>query len=136
MKKAIQRLMLVALLGAFADGATGASTLSIRLVEASRSVAPSSADLGDVTEILQRNLPFASYTLQGTQNLPLPASQTVGLGGYTVACSGPAQELQVVVQRGGRVLISTVLRLQDGTPVIVGGFPSANGRLILVFVVR
>ncbi len=112
------------------------STLSIRLVEASQRVASPSPELSDVEEILRRNLPFASFSLQAAQTLALPANRTVALGGFQVTCRGPHQELQVAIQRGGRVLISTILRLNDQTPVILGGFDSPNGKHIFVFVAR
>lgn len=126
---------LLLLLG-FAHG-THAAQLSIRLVEASREKAPPVAALSDVTEILSRNLPFASYSLKGRQTIALPANQTVVLGGYALTCTGPPEELKVVVQnRHRRTLVSTILRLQPGIPVMVGGFPSANGREIFILVAR
>ncbi len=114
-------------------GPVSAQSLSIRLVEASRAVAPSSSALADVADILNRNLPFASYTLQDSRTLSLPANQTESLGGFSISCSGTARELKVVVRRRGQVLISTILRLQEGIPVMLGGFPSANGRQIFIF---
>lgn len=114
----------------------GGTALSVRLVEASPKTSNSSGGLEDVVGILARNLPYTSFTLQGEQTLTLPTRQTVQIGGFTVTCTGTQQELQLAIQRGGRVLISTILRLQDSTPVIVGGFPSANGKQIFVLVSR
>ncbi len=111
-------------------------TLSIRLVEASQRVATPAPELADVADILGRNLPFASFTLLDTQTLPLPADRSVALGGFQVTCRGPRDELQVAIQRGGRVLISTILRLNDRTPVILGGFDSPNGKHIFVLTAR
>ncbi len=112
------------------------STLSIRLVEASQRVASPSPELADVADILSRNLPFASFTLQAAQTIPLPADRSVALGGFQVTCRGPHDALQVSIQRGGRVLISTILRLNDSTPVILGGFDSPNGKHIFVLMAR
>lgn len=136
MKRLFPLLLHVVLLLAAAGNGRSADALSIRLVEASRESAPPVAALADVADILSRNLPFASYSLQGSQSLALPARQTVSLGGFTLTCTGPAEELQLAVRRGNRTLISTLLRLQRGTPVIVGGFPSARGRQIFVIVAR
>jgi hypothetical protein len=134
--RTLRKMLMAGLLaGATLSGWAG-QMLTVRLVEASQSTAASSAALADVSAILSRNLPYASFTLQGTQAMALPANQTVGLGGYAVTCSGPSGELQVSVKRGSRVLISTILRLQGGVPVIVGGFPSANGKQIFVFSTR
>lgn len=134
--KSFGRMVVAVLLAGAAVTGWAGQTLSVRLVEASRATVASSPGLEDVGEILARNLPFASFALQGTQTLALPvANQTVGLGNFWVKCAGPAEELQVaVLTRHGKPLISTVLRLQEGVPVIVGGFPSANGKLIFVFV--
>lgn len=134
MKRLAPLLLAVLLVSGLAGRA--ADALSIRLVEASREVATPDAALADVADILSRNLPFASYRIEAAASLPLPARQTVSLGGYTLTCTGPADELLLAVRRGNRTLISTLLRLQRGTPVIVGGFPSARGRQIFVLVAR
>jgi hypothetical protein len=112
------------------------TTLSVRLVEASPKPASSSVGLEDVVGILSRNLPYASFTLQDSQTIALPANQSVSMGGFSVTCTGAQQELQLAIKRDGRALISTILRLNDGTPLIVGGFPSANGKQIFVLVAR
>jgi len=131
------RMALAALLvGGLAMTGLAGSALSIRLVEASQKGGASSPGLEDVVDILSRNLPYATFTLQAQQSVALPAAQSVAMGGFTLSCSGPQHALQLSVKRGNRVLISTILRLADGTPVIVGGFPSANGKQIFVLVAR
>ncbi len=132
------RLALAALLvTVMALGAAAGTQLSIRLVEASQKGGSSSPELADVTAILSRNLPFANFTLQGRRKISLPAEGTVvNIGGYSLTCNGSQRDLQLAIRRGNRVLVSTILRLTDGTPVIVGGFSSANGKQIFVLVAQ
>jgi len=135
--KKLRRALTTLLVATLALGAAAGQQLSIRLVEASQQGGSSSPELADVTAILSRNLPFANFTLQGSRKISLPAEQAVvQIGGYSLTCNGSQQDLQLAIRRGGRVLVSTILRLTDGTPVIVGGFSSANGKQIFVLVAQ
>ena len=126
--------MILAILLACAGTGWGGTVLSVRLVETSKTVEESSPGLEDVVEVLSRNLPFNSFTLLGNHAMELPARQTFRMRGFTVRCYGRQEELMVAIMRRDKVLISTLIRLQDGKPVILGGFPSEKGRRVFVFV--
>ena len=110
--------------------------LSIRLVHAGNKQQGSSAGLTDVMHVL-RTLRYNHYRLVSSSSLRLPANNaTTSLGGYGVRCSGPQNSLKITVTRGSRSLVNTTVSLRDGKPIILGGLPSQEGKLILVFVVR
>ena len=111
--------------------------LSIRLVKASNSDRGSSAGLQDVFAKLAKSLPYKHYSLVASGSLRLPAKKAVQqLGEYTVRCDGKQSELSITVQRKGKQVLRKTANLPDGTHLIVGGFPTAGGKLILVFVAR
>jgi hypothetical protein len=118
-------------------GALAASSLSIRLVEASNKGSGASAGLKDVAGILKGSLAFSNYSLLGSCAMKLPASGDKGtVGGYEVTCRGGAQSLSITVVRDGKVMLTTQVRMEDGAPLILGGFPGGAGRHVLVFTVR
>ena len=91
----------------------------------------------DVIGILQQNLPYQQFALLSSAKLTLPADNTVsGLGPYSVSCSGRQKSLNIVVSKGRSVLLSTTVSLRDGKPLVLGGFPSANGKHVLVILAR
>lgn len=112
------------------------SSLSVRLVHASNKQPGNGAGLGDVIHVL-RTLRYKNYRLVSASSLRLPANNaTTSLSGYSVRCSGPQSGLKITVSRGNRQLVNTTVSLRDGKPIILGGLPSGEGKLILVFVAR
>ena len=118
-------------------GAQAASSLSIRLIEASNTGSGASAGLKDVAGILKGSLAFSRYDLLGSCALRLPAAgEKSKVGEYEVICRGGQQSLSITVTRGGQVMLTTQVRMQEGAPLILGGFPGGAGRHVLVFTVR
>ena len=117
--------------------ARAGSAVSVRLVEASNSPGGDGGGLEDVLEILQQNLPYKFYKLVEKADVSLPAQDTAtNLGDLTVSCSGKQESLKIVVRRKNRVALNTTVNLKDKKPLILGGFPTAKGKLVLVFVAR
>ena len=117
--------------------AMAGSDLSIRLVEASNSGRGSPSGLNDISGILKESLGFDSAVLIASSWIRLPADrQSRALADYSVTCSGPHNKLSISVQRGGKPLLKTGVALQDGKPLIVGGFPTPAGKHVLVFLLR
>ena len=113
------------------------SQLSIRLVEASNSGTGAPSGLNDVAGSLRDSLGFDSCRLLASHVLSLPVTkQARQLGEYQVLCVGSQRGLGIEVSRGGKRLLKTNASLQDGKPLIVGGFPSAAGKQVLVFLAR
>ena len=112
-------------------------SLSIRLVEASNSGHEVSPGLKDVAGILKGSLAFSNYKLLGSSAMRLPALGEKGqVGDYEVTCHGDRQNLSITVIRGKNVMLTTQVRIQEGLPLILGGFLSGAGRHMLVFTLR
>jgi hypothetical protein len=113
--------------------------LSVRLVEGSDAARGGAGGLEDVMGVLKQNLKYKHYRLVAAASLSLPTGKTTrALGDYGVTCTGKQQDLAITVvdrQRRKQVLKTTV-NLRDNKPLIVGGFPSERGKMILVFVVK
>jgi hypothetical protein len=114
-----------------------AGSLSMRLVEASNTGSGIEKSLGDVASALKAQLPFSSYKLiaSGATTLPANGSRT-SLGGYTVTCAGPQTSLTIQITKGRQQLANTTVNLRSGRPLLLGGFPSKSGKLIVVFIAR
>jgi hypothetical protein len=129
--------LLVAGLALAAKAGPDGAQLSLRLVEASNSGRGSPPALNDVSGILKGSLGFDSCTFLASGWVRLPADrQTRTLAEYAVTCSGPQAKLSIAVRRGGKPVLKTTVSLQDGKPLLVGGFPAAAGKHVLVFLVQ
>jgi hypothetical protein len=42
----------------------------------------------------------------------------------------------VAIERSGKRVLSSTVQLQRGTPLIVGGFSSGNGKMIVILSLR
>ena len=114
-----------------------AGNLSVRLVKASNTPGGSSAGLGDVLPVLKKSLVYSHYALAGSTSLSLPAKQTSRqLGAYSVTCDGEQGNLAISVRHGRKQLLNTRVSLSSRRPLILGGFPAGDGKLVLVFVAR
>jgi hypothetical protein len=115
--------------------ALAADTLSVRLVEATNDGTGIDGRLRDVAAAFG-DLSFNSYRLVDAADFSIPAGQTRGMGGYEVTCAGERKALVITVKLGRRELLNTTVSLRANKPLVVGGFPSPRGRMILVFVAR
>ena len=89
-------------------GVQAASSLSIRLVEASNAGSGASPGLNDVAAILKGSLAFSNYKLIGASSINLPATGAKSrLGDYEVTCRGGQQSLSITVTCGGKVMLTT-----------------------------
>jgi hypothetical protein len=113
------------------------STLSIRLVEASHAGQGMGNGLGDVSKLLRENLPFKSFQLLASRSMSLPADGVASLSaGFVARCSGNQGSLNVVIESGGRKVLQSTVELRDGSPLILGGFSSGKGKLIVILLVK
>ncbi len=109
--------------------------LSIRWVEASNTVQDNDHKLADVMAILTAQLPFTSYKLVDYKLIPLPAEYSTSLArGYQLKCHGQQSRLAVEVRHQNVDLLKTTVSLKDNKPLILGGFPTEDGKLILILV--
>jgi hypothetical protein len=128
--------LILALMWTAGDGVAG-SLLSLRLVEASHAGQGMGVGLGDVANLLQNNLPYKSFQLLASRSMALPANGVASLSSGLVArCSGGQDNLSVVLERGGKKIMQTTVELRDGTPLIIGGISSAQGKLIIVLLTK
>ena len=130
--------ILVVVLGLMGPSvAMAGSILSIRLVNASHAGGGSPAGLNDVSGMVRDNLGFSSCTMGGSLSLKIPTGRVTGnMGGYQIECEGRQEKLNIAVFRNGKQLLRTTVRLQDGTPFILGGFWAGQEMQMLVFLVR
>ena len=129
----------LAVLLALASPCLAGGSLSVRLVEASDAGTGVDAGLGDVAAALQNSmgLVFKGFSLVGTARMGLPADGTDRqLGPYQVRCSGPQSGLAIELRQGRKELLRTSVNLRDGNPLIVGGFQTRKGKMILVFLAQ
>ena len=113
--------------------ALAGSSLTLRLVEASNQGKGMGPGLGDVADLLRGNMPFTSYQLTATRTVPLPSDSPIAIGaGLVVRCSGKQSNLQIKVTRDGRPVLESTVELQDNTPLVLGGFPTAGGKSLLI----
>jgi hypothetical protein len=114
-----------------------AAGLSVRLVEAHNDSAAVAGGLRDVSGTLRKNLPYTGFDLLSSRSLPLPANGSASLShGFSVQCTGPQSGLKAVIKRNGKQMLSTTLNLRSNTPVILGGFTSSRGRILVLLVAR
>jgi len=128
-------LALVALVCLACGSVFAGDSLSIRLVHATANQSDAGG-LQDVVSVLKRSLPYDYFRLVSSTSMPLPADTSRSLDGYTVKCKGAQNALRITVTKGNRSLVNTSVSLRDGKPVILGGLPASEGKLILVFVAK
>lgn len=119
-----------------AGAAFAGSTLSVRLVEASNAGQGMGVGLGDVSSLLLNNLPYKTFRLLTSRAMNLPANSAAALDlGIVVRCSGGQDNMKVVLERGDKKIMTTV-ELRDGTPLIIGGLSSGQGKLIVILLAK
>lgn len=130
-------LLPIALLLCISASPAAAGSLSIRLVEAHNESTAVASGLRDVAGTLRQSLPYKGFDLLGSSSMGLPAKGTASLGsGFSVRCTGPQNSMSAVIMRNGKQVLSTSLNLRSNTPVILGGFSSKRGRLLVLLVAR
>ncbi len=111
--------------------------VSVRLVEASNIGEGIDSRIQDVVHVLRKSLVFKKYSLVASSSIQSPArGQTIRLGPYSVTCKGDARSMSIQVKQGRDPLLYTTASLSKGRPLALGGFPSRNGRMILVFLAQ
>lgn len=129
------RYAAVLLICAWALPALAGDRVSVRLVEATNDGKGDGAGLEDVVKVLKKNLSYQNYALVSRTSIALPAKgDAQKVGGYSVICSGTQANLSILVKHGSKKLLQTTVKLDDGTPLVMGGFPSGKGKMVLVFV--
>jgi hypothetical protein len=136
MSNNLKTILLLVLLST-SNWAFAGSMLSVRLVEANNAGQGMGTGLGDVAHLLQNNLPYKTFQLLASRSMSLPANSAASLSSGIVArCSGGQENLNVVLERGGRKIMQTTVELRDGTPLIIGGISSGQGKLIVVLLAK
>ena len=112
-------------------------SVSIRLVHASNNGEGLEKGLEDIGKILQSQLSFKKYEMVDHKICSLPADKTIKMTfGYLVKCLGTQDNLTINVSRKKKELLKTTVSLQDGKPLILGGFPGEGGRLLLILLTK
>ena len=111
--------------------------LSVRIAEAAPSHSQTDEALKDVIAVLKRVLGDTNYKLVAQCAVSLPANETRTLGQYTIACSGPKNNLTISVSRDRKEIVKTTVSFQKNSPFIVAdNLPGMKKGQALVFVVR
>ena len=111
--------------------------VTFRLVEASNEGEGITPGLNDVESILISQLPFKRYGLIDRAECKLPANQVIKMSrGYTINCNGKQENFTVKVNQGKAEILQTTVALKDGKPLMLGGFPSGKGKLLLILLVK
>jgi len=120
-----------------AGGSFAGSILSVRLVEASHAGQGMGTGLGDVANLLQNNLPYTTFQLLSSRSMSLPASSMASLSlGIVARCSGGQENMNVILERGGKKIMQTTVELRDGIPLIIGGISTGQGKMIVVLLAK
>lgn len=114
----------------------GGAMLDVRMVEARTEAGPADPRLNDIQGELKRNLPYGSFEM--VERTALSSEDGVAhLGSYTIRASGGKDACQVTIERNGKILVQTRLRLERGKPAVLGGFANERGgRILFVIVLR
>lgn len=115
--------------------AQAGNALFIRLVRANNTPNVDPA-VQDVVQAMSGSFAFKGFSLKAQITVPLPAAGKVNLGEYMVVCTGSQSQLNIRVLQGKRQMLDTVVALVDGKPLVLGGFPAADGQYLLVFMAR
>ncbi len=111
--------------------------VTLRLVEASNTGDGVSPELKDVGSILKAQLPFKSYRLVDRGKCKLPADQSIGMSrGYRIRCTGVQDNFTIKIRQGKSEILQTTVALKDGKPLMLGGFPSNKGKLLLILLAK
>lgn len=109
--------------------------LSIRLAHVTEDGPGRGEGLEDVSELLSRSLVYKGHRLVAQTTVPLPVHGVQRqLGKYEVHCAGSLESLAISIRRGSSKLLNTTVHLKPGRPLILGGFPAEDGRMVFVFV--
>ena len=111
--------------------------VTLRLVEASNTDGGVPPELKDVGGILRAQLPFTNYRLVDRGKCNLPANQTIRMSrGYNIQCTGTQDNFTVNVRQRKSEILQTTVAIKDGKPLMLGGFPSDKGKLLLILLVH
>lgn len=130
-------IKLMALALVFGASLANAGIMSVRLVHATDAEVGIDPGLSDIAGILS-SLRFESFLLLDSDTVQLPAEDArIRMAqGYTLTCNGTQDDLAIEMNHNGRVLLKTTAMLRRGKPLILGGFPTREGKIILVLKVE
>ena len=132
-------LALVVAVGLFGQAAM-AETLHVHMVQASNNgAAKMDGSLKSFEKLLKSNLPFKRFTLVDKKTVPLPGGKPMPLKDYTLTCTGTAANLSISLAHKGRNVMTSNVKIEEGKPLIVGGFPDASdkdARVLLILSVE
>ena len=132
-----RRIKLIALALMFGACLASAGTMSVRLVHATDAEGGMDPRLSDISGILG-SLRFESFSLLDSDTVRLPAEEVrIRMAqGYTLTCNGTQGDLAIEMNHNGQSLLKTTATLRRGKPLILGGFPTREGKIILVLKVE
>ena len=112
-------------------------TLNLRMVKVSNQGQGVDHGLSDVGPLLSSQLPFKRFRLVDEKNGNLKVSSTLSVAhGYTVQYSGSQADLNLIMRHENDEVLKTSVQLLDNKPLILGGFPSENGKLIFILIAK
>ncbi len=130
------------MIGGAAPAARGQVEIEAMLILASNDPAPLDRRLERVDYLLRPVLRFETYRLLGQSSVLLQASAstTLALGdGHVLNLAADRDRrnrVEVTWLRGDTRLLSTAVHLQRGKPVVLGGVPQGDGRLIVTLTLK
>lgn len=129
--------LMVLLAAGLTVSAHGATRVDVRLVRAYHGWGVS-RELRDVADLLRGNLPYTAFEMLSRASVPIPnRGQNANLShGLSIHVSGNHERLSVLVQRQRATLLRAVVGLRPNVPIILGGFPDKEDRLLIVLVAR
>lgn len=120
-----------------AGGNDSGPQITIRLVAASDTGKTENAQaLGDVLPLFEGNMHYTSYALVCKHEAVVMEGLRVKLdNGFAVSLSEVKKNVcTVTVDRAGKALVTTRLRLEAGRPVVLSGFPDRSGVTFIVVI--
>ena len=107
------------------------------MVEASNRGSGVDKGLTDVQELLTTQLPFNSFQLIDKKEGSIPGNNVLAVKhNYFIQYSGSQANLNLVMRHGSSEVLRTAVQLLANKPLILGGFPSENGKFIFILIAR
>lgn len=132
-----QKLLALVLFMALALPALAGGQVSIRLVAVLPGNSSDSVGVNDILGALRKNVGENRYLAEIENTIKLPADkQEVPMVDVSVVCSGDRDNLEIVVRRNNKAIITTTVTLDPGKPFILGGIGGKKNKYILVFVAK
>lgn len=128
--------ILLSILAFPAVSARAADMLDVRMVEATQVQQPRDPRLRDVQHLLESNLPFASFVMIERVAVSAVDGTATLEGGYTLRARGGSDLCRLTLERDGKTILQTQIRLKGDKPLVLGGFQGRKGKILLVIQAR